>query len=155
MKLLKFILLAFILFIISLYSISSSFKVWEDPNEKLYTNKEQNSVVMEGNSLEGWADQTSLWVQGVAKKGWSDEEATIDYISGWVSYFIWILAIIVLFLLVYNWIVMITAWWDEEKYSNWLKNLRNYAIWLIFIGLVWLFVMLIFYVIRWFYYAGT
>ena len=148
MKLFKSILLIFVLFIVGFSSIVFWFAGWSAPNDKLYTNKEGNVIKEIDNSLQEWANQSSWWLDGISRDLSSDHaESTIDYISRWINYFLTILGIIILLLLIYNWIVMITAAWDEEKYSNWLKNMKNYAIWLIFIWLAWLFIMLIFYVI--------
>lgn len=99
-------------------------------------------------ALEAWASQSSSSINDVATD-WSTTEAgtLTDYIGKWINYIIWVLALIVLFLLIYNWIVMITAWWNEERYQEWFKNLRNYTIGIFFIWLVWLFIKLILYII--------
>ena len=71
----------------------------------------------------------------------------IPSLQRWLNWLVGILAILALFIMVYWWILMVTASWDDEKYKKWWTIMKQVAIGLIYIGLSWLFIMLVFYVV--------
>ena len=87
------------------------------------------------------------------------EDALINVIKWWVNWVLGVLALIALIILMYGWLLMVTAAGNEERYGKGRTILKQAAIGLVVIGLAWFVVSIIFWLVNvtseWVEWAGT
>jgi len=142
---------------LTLLTISTSvfaWYTWQDDKDKIYT-KDQNQVIDTQNlddPLNAWTKSAIEWADGIvnAPVDTNDDkqESTLNYISKWINYFLWLIALIVIILIIKDGFIVITWAWDENKQKEAFTNLKNYTIAIIAIGVSFLIVNLIFHFIN-------
>ncbi len=131
-----------ILLLVSLFMFLNVFAsdVFIDPDSDNYTNDVSEVInTTIDDPLKEWttdAVNDVNWIQ----KDYNDEGSTINYVSKWINYFLWILGLIVIIFMIKDGIVIITAAWDDNKQKEALKNVKNYIIALIMIWISYLIV---------------
>lgn len=101
------------------------------------------------NSAVGWYQVP--WTASVSQ---DNGDRLIDIIKNVINRVLGLLSLIALILCLRWWFQMLTAAWDDGKVKTWTKILKNAAIWLVIIWLSWLFVSLVFRIIKKFAWAS-
>lgn len=77
----------------------------------------------------------------------STATALLDGIKLAINRVLWLLALIALIILIYQWVIMLVNAKDSKKIDEWYTTVKNVAIALIFIWVSWLIVSFIFWAI--------
>lgn len=77
----------------------------------------------------------------------STATALLDGIKLAINRVLWLLALIALIILIYQWVIMLVNAKDSKKIDEWYTTVKNVAIALVFIGVSWLIVSFIFWAI--------
>ena len=77
----------------------------------------------------------------------ADDVLVVETIQNAINRVLWILAFVALIILLYAWLLMLTAAGNEERFNKWRTILKQVALWLAFIGLAWIIVSMIFWLI--------
>ncbi len=145
-----------IIFLVIFWSLNLSF--WQytrDDNTKDIYTQDKNDVIDDSNLDDPLRNGTRSAVQQV---GWVIDADTstseqsqwnvLKYISKWINYFLWLLGLLLIILIIFQWIKIITAAWDDNKQKEAFKNVKNYILALIWIWVSYLIINLIFHFVN-------
>lgn len=130
-------------------------QIWKSDTENIY-NKCLQTAINTKDTEDPLRAGTKKWVQAVEwikDKAWSITDSSkasedmVTYVSKWIKYFIWLLAIAITIMLIYHGIGIVTAAWEDKKMTKAMKGARNYTILIVLVWLVWLLVIFVFNVI--------
>lgn len=102
------------------------------------------------NAKSPFNDDSDVWAADNIAILWTDEQkedSLINVVRWWVNRVLWIMWLITLIILIYGWILMVTAGWNDERYTKWFTILKQAALWLILIGTAWFIASIIFWLI--------
>lgn len=142
----KKLLLIFLFLCFSLgfsFAESSMWTFWGDDSSEVVDDSGINDP------LRDWSKKFTEWVKWIEKSNIENssqaQNKTLAFVKKIVDYFLWILGLLALIYLLYNFFLMLTAWGNEEKYNKGLQSIKYAIIAIIWIWLSWFFVSLIFY----------